>query len=164
MAQDCSFDVVSQVDMQGMDNAVNQSMKEISQRYDFKGLLAKITIEAAGLKFEAQDEYKLEAMTDVLRLKMVKCGVSLRCLTPGKVEQAAKGTVRQMMTIQSGIAVEKAREVVAAVKGLKLKVQAQIMGDQVRVSGAKRDDLQKVISHLRAQDFGIDLQFINMRP
>ena len=164
MAQDCSFDVVSQVDMQGMDNAVNQSMKEISQRYDFKGLLAKITIEAAGLKFEAQDEYKLEAMTDVLRLKMVKCGVSLRCLTPGKVEQAAKGTVRQMMTIQSGIAVEKAREVVAAVKGLKLKVQAQIMGDQVRVSGAKRDDLQKVIAHLRAQDFGVDLQFINMRP
>lgn len=164
MAQDCSFDVVSQVNMQGMDNAVNQAMKEISQRYDFKGLLAKITLEEEGLKFEAQDEYKLEAMTDVLRLKMVKCGVSLRCLTPGKIEQAAKGTVRQSMSIQSGIVTEKAKEVVASIKGLKLKVQAQIMGDQVRVSGAKKDDLQKVISHLKSQDFGIDLQFINMRP
>ena len=164
MAQDCSFDVVSQVNMQNMDNAVNQAMKEISQRYDFKGLLANISIEAAGLKFEAQDENKLEAMIDVLRLKMVKCGVSLRCLTPGKLEAASKGTVRQMMTIQSGIAADKAREVVASVKGLKLKVQAQIMGDQVRISGAKKDELQKVISHLKSQDFGIDLQFINMRP
>ena len=164
MAQDCSFDVVSQVNMQGMDNAVNKAMKEISQRYDFKGLLANITIEAAGLKFEAQDEYKLEAMTDVLRLKMVKCGVSLRSLSPGKIEQASKGTVRQMVTIQAGISAEKAREVVASIKALKLKVQAQIMGDQVRVSGAKKDELQKVITHLRSQDFGIDLQFINMRP
>jgi cyclic-di-GMP-binding protein len=164
MAQDFSFDVVSQVNMQGMDNAVNQAMKEISQRYDFKGLLATISLEANGLKFEAQDEYKLEAMVDVLRLKLVKCGVSTRCLTPGKIEQASKGTIRQLMSIQSGIAVEKAKEVVAAIKGLKLKVQAQIMGEQVRVSGAKKDELQKVMAHLREQDFGIDLQFINMRP
>jgi len=164
MAQDFSFDVVSQVNMQGMDNAVNQAMKEISQRYDFKGALANISMEAAGLKFEAQDENKLEAMVDVLRLKMVKCGVSLRCLNPGKLEPASKGTVRQMMTIQSGIAAEKAREVVATIKGLKLKVQAQIMGEQVRISGAKKDELQKVIAHLKSQDFGIDLQFINMRP
>lgn len=164
MAQDCSFDVVSQVSMQGMDNAVNQAMKEISQRYDFKGLLAKITLDDAGLKFEAQDEYKLEAMTDVLRLKMVKCGVSLRSLVPGKVEAATKGTVRQTMTIQAGVNAEKGREIVASIKGLKLKVQAQIQGDQVRVSGSKRDDLQRVIQHLREQDFGIDLQFVNMRP
>ena len=164
MAQDCSFDVVSQVDMQGLDNAVNQAMKEINQRYDFKGILAEITMETAGLKFAAQDEYKLEAMMDVLRLKMVKAGVSPRALTPGKLEQATKGTVRKMITIQAGVSIEKAREVVAAVKSLKLKVQAQIMGDQVRVSGAKRDDLQNVIAHLRSQDFGIDLQFINMRP
>lgn len=164
MAQDCSFDVVSQVSMQGMDNAVNQAMKEISQRYDFKGLLAKITLDDSGLKFEAQDEFKLEAMIDVLRLKMVKCGVPLRSLTPGKLEQASKGTVRQLMSIQSGINSEKGREVVAAIKGLKLKVQAQMQDDQVRVSGAKRDDLQKVIQHLREKDFGIDLQFVNMRP
>jgi cyclic-di-GMP-binding protein len=164
MAQDCSFDIVSQVDMQGMDNAVNQAMKEIGQRYDFKGVMAEITMEAAGLKFAAQDEFKLEAMMDVLRLKMVKAGISARALTPGKLEQASKGTVRQMMTIQTGIAADKAREIVAAIKGLKLKVQASIMGDQIRVSGAKKDELQKVISYLRAQDFGIDLQFINMRP
>ena len=164
MAQDCSFDVVSQVDMQGMDNAVNQAMKEIGQRYDFKGVVAEITMETTGLKFAAQDEHKLEAMIDVLRLKMVKAGISPRALTPGKIEQASKGTVRQMMTIQSGIAADKAREIVAQIKGLKLKVQAQIMGDQVRISGAKKDELQKVIAHLRAQDFGIDLQFINMRP
>lgn len=164
MAQDCSFDVVSQVNMQSMDNAVNQSMKEIGQRYDFKGALAEITLEPTGLKFAAQDEFKLEAMMDVLRLKMVKAGISARALTPGKLEQAAKGTVRQMVTIQNGISAEKAREIVAQIKGLKIKVQAQIMGDQVRVSGAKKDDLQKVIAHLRSQDFGIDLQFINMRP
>ena len=164
MAQDCSFDVVSQVNMQSMDNAVNQSMKEIGQRYDFKGALAEITLEPTGLKFAAQDEFKLEAMMDVLRLKMVKAGISARALTPGKLEQAAKGTVRQMVIIQNGISAEKAREIVAQIKGLKIKVQAQIMGDQVRVSGAKKDDLQKVIAHLRSQDFGIDLQFINMRP
>ena len=163
MAQDCSFDVVSQVNMQNMDNAVNQAMKEISQRYDFKGAVAEITLEGSMLKFSAQDEFKLEAMMDVLRLKMVKAGISARALTPGKLEQASKGTVRQVMAIQSGIAADKAKAIVASVKGLKLKVQAQIMGDQVRVSSPKKDDLQKVIAHLRAQDFGIDLQFINMR-
>src|SRR5665647_1573167 len=148
MAQDCSFDVVSQVNMQSLDNAVNQAMKEISQRYDFKGALAEITQEEAGLKFAAQDEFKLEAMMDVLRLKMVKAGISARSLTPGKLEQASKGTVRQMMAIQTGIAADKAREIVASLKGLKLKVQVQIMGDQIRVSGAKKDELQKVIAHL----------------
>ena len=164
MAQDCSFDVVSQVNMQNMDNAVNQAMKEIGQRYDFKGAVAEITLEGSMLKFSAQDEFKLEAMMDVLRLKMVKAGISARALTPGKLEQASKGTVRQLMTIQTGIAADKAREIVASIKGLKLKVQASIMGEQIRVSGAKKDELQKVIAHLRAQDFGIDHQFINMRP
>ncbi len=164
MAQDCSFDVVSQVNMQSMDNAVNQAMKEIGQRYDFKGAVAEITLEETGLKFVAQDEFKLEAMIDVLRLKMVKAGLSARALTPGKLEPAAKGTVRQLMTIQTGIAADKAREIVASVKGLKLKVQTSTQGEQIRVSGAKKDELQKVIAHLRAQDFGIDLQFINMRP
>jgi len=163
VAKDSSFDVVSQVDMQGMDNAVNQAMKEINQRYDFKGLVAQITLEENSLKFEAQDEYKLEAMIDVLRLKMVKCGVSLRCLTPSKIEPAAKGTVRQVMGIQAGITKEQGRDIVAAVKNLKLKVQAQIMDDQVRVSGAKKDELQKAMQLLREGDYGIDLQFINYR-
>ena len=99
MAQDCSFDVVSQVNMQSMDNAVNQAMKEISQRYDFKGAVAEITLEGNSLKFAAQDEFKLEAMLDVLRLKMVKAGISARALKPGKLEQASKGTVRQQMEI-----------------------------------------------------------------
>ena len=116
------------------------------------------------LKFSAQDEFKLEAMMDVLRLKMVKAGISARALKPGKLEQASKGTVRQTMEIQTGIAADKARDVVAGIKGLKLKVQASIMGDQIRVTGAKKDDLQKVIAFLKAQDYGIDLQFINMRP
>ena len=163
MAQDCSFDVVSQVNMQYMDNAVNQAMKEIGQRYDFKGAVAEITLEGSMLKFSAQDEFKLDAMMDVLRLKMVKAGISARALKPGKLEQASKGTVRQTMEIQTGIAADKARDVVAGIKGLKLKVQASIMGDQIRVAGAKKDDLQKVITFLKAQDYGIDLQFINMR-
>ena len=148
MAQDCSFDVVSQVDMQSLDNAVNQAMKEIGQRYDFKGALAEITVEAAGLKFAAQDEFKLEAMMDILRLKMVKAGISARALTPGKLEQASKGTVRQVMAIQTGIAADKARAIVASVKNLKLKVQVQIMGEQVRVSSAKKDELPKILASI----------------
>jgi uncharacterized protein YajQ (UPF0234 family) len=102
-------------------------------------------------------------MMDVLRLKMVKMGISARSLTPGKLEQASKGTVRQIMAIQTGIAADKARDIVASIKGLKLKVQTSTQGDQIRISSAKKDELQKVIAHLRAQDFGIDLQFINMR-
>lgn len=163
MAKDSSFDVVSQVNMQEMDNAVNQVKKEIEQRYDFRGSNASIELEEKCVKIAAEDEYKLETITDMLRVKMAKRGISLRCLVSGKVEPAAKGTVRQQLDIQQGIPKDKAKAIVAAIKATKLKVTAQMQDDQVRVSGAKKDDLQAVIQTLKAGDFGVDLQFINMR-
>ena len=163
MAKDSSFDVVSQVNMQEMDNAVNQVKKEIEQRYDFRGSNASIELEEKCVKIAAEDEYKLETIIDMLRVKMAKRGISLRCLVPGKVEPAAKGTVRQQLDIQQGIPKDKAKAIVAAIKATKLKVTAQMQDDQVRVSGAKKDDLQAVIQTLKAGDFGVDLQFINMR-
>ena len=156
MAKDSSFDVVSQVDMQEMDNAVNQTKKEIAQRYDFRG-------SDASIKLAAEDEYKLNAIIDMLRARMAKRDIPLRCLELGKVEPASKGTVRQTLTILQGIPKEKAKAIVAAIKATKLKVNAQMQDDQVRVSGAKKDDLQAVIQTLKAGDFGVDLQFINMR-
>jgi uncharacterized protein YajQ (UPF0234 family) len=163
MAKDCSFDVVSDVDMQEMDNSVNQTVKEIQQRYDFKGSKAAIVLDEAELKFSAEDDYKLGAMLDILRTKMVKRSVPLKCLLPGKIEPASGGTVKQIITIQKGISKEKGKEVVNYIKSFKLKVQAQIMDDQVRISGAKKDDLQIVIQKLKDKDFGIELQFVNMR-
>ncbi len=163
MAKDSSFDVVSQVDMQEMDNAVNQVKKEIDQRYDFRGSNASIELGDGEIKIAAEDEYKLGAMVDMLRQKMAKRGISLRCLELGKVEPAAKATVRQQITIKQGISKEDGKKITAAIKATKLKVSAQIQDDQVRVSGAKKDDLQAVIQMLKAGDFGVDLQFINMR-
>ncbi len=163
MAKDSSFDVVSQVDMQEMDNAVNQVKKEIDQRYDFRGSNASIELGEKEVKIAAEDEYKLGAMLDMLRQKMAKRGISLRCLEPGKIEPAAKNTVRQVLTIKQGISKEVGKKITAAIKATKLKVTAQIQDDQVRVAGAKKDDLQAVIQTLKAADFGVDLQFINMR-
>jgi uncharacterized protein YajQ (UPF0234 family) len=163
MAKDSSFDIVSEVEMQEMDNAVNQSMKEISQRYDFKGSKAQIVLEANSLKLTAEDDYKIKAMLDILKGKMIKRSLSAKCLIPGKIEGASGGTLRQTIEIQNGLSKEKAKEVTSHIKELKLKVQAQIMDDKVRVSGAKIDDLQKVIQALKSKDFGIDLQFINLR-
>lgn len=163
MAKDSSFDVVSQVDMQEMDNAVNQVKKEIDQRYDFRGSNASIELGEKEIKIAAEDEYKLGAILDMLRQKMAKRGIPLRCLVPGKIEPAAKGTVRQSLEIQQGISKENGKKIVAAIKASKLKVTAQIQDDQVRVAGAKKDDLQAVIQLLKADDFGVDLQFINMR-
>ncbi len=163
MAKDSSFDVVSQVNMQEMDNAVNQVKKEIEQRYDFRGSNASIELEEKCVKIAGEDEYKLNTIIDMLRVKMAKRGIPLRCLVLGKVEPAAKGTVRQQLDIQQGISKENGKKIVAAIKATKLKVTAQIQDDQVRVSGAKKDDLQAVIQMLKAGDFGVDLQFINMR-
>lgn len=163
MAKDCSFDVVCEVDMQEMDNSVNQATKEIQQRYDFKGSKAEIVLDKDTLKLSAEDEYKLGAMLDILRTKMVKRGVPLKSLKPGKIEAAFSGNVRQTITIQKGINKEQAKDIVTAIKESKIKVQAQIMDDQLRVSGAKRDDLQAVIQLLKSRDFGVDLQFTNMR-
>ena len=164
MAKDNSFDVVSQVDMQEMDNAVNQTSKEISQRYDFKGSNASITLENENeIKLTGEDDYKLETILDMLRVRMAKRNVPLKCLNPGKIEPASRGTVRQTIKIEKGLSKEKAKDVLAFIKTLKLKVQAQIMDDKIRVTGAKRDDLQAVIQAVKSKDFDIDLQFINMR-
>ncbi len=163
MAKDSSFDVVSQVDYQEMANAVNQVRKEVGQRYDFRGSSASLSLEEGCLKLTAEDEYKLEAILTMLRIRLAKRGVPLRCLQPGRVEPAAKATVRQTVVIQQGIDKEKAKSIIATIKSLKLKVTAQIQDDQVRVSGAKKDDLQAVIKKLKEEDYGIDLQFINLR-
>jgi len=163
MAKDCSFDIVSEVDMQEMDNAVNQTTKEIGQRYDFKGSKAEIVLDKDSLKLSAEDEYKLGAMLDILRTKMVKRNVPLKCLDVGKIESAFSGTVKQAVAIQKGISKEKGKAVIGYIKEQKLKVQAQIMDDQLRVVGAKKDDLQAVIQKLKEKDFGIELQFINFR-
>lgn len=158
-----SFDVVSQVDHQEIDNAVNQTRKEISQRYDFKGTKTELTLEEDALHIISDDEYKVKAVVDVLQSKMVRRNVPLKALVYGKIEPAAGGLAKQTITIQQGIDSDKARQIVKIIKDSKLKVQSQIQGDQVRVSGKKRDDLQGAIQLLKAQDLSLPLQFINFR-
>lgn len=163
MAKDSSFDIVSEVEMQEMDNAVNQAIKEITQRYDFKGSKAKIDLQEDSLNLTAEDDYKLGAMLEILKGKMIKRGLSPKCLDAGKIDGASGGTLKQNIEIRKGLSKEIAKEVTSHIKELKLKVQSQIMDDKVRVSGAKIDELQKVIQSLKAKDFGIDLQFTNLR-
>jgi len=163
MAGSNSFDVVSEVNMMETSNAVQQAMKEIRQRFDFKGSVSDITLEGDTLTLHSDDESRLKAVIDVLTTKLVKRGVSLKALQYGKIEPAAKGTVRQVVTIQKGIPVEKAKEIVKFIKGTGIRVQAAIQENQVRVSGKNRDDLQAAIGSLKAQDFGLDLQFTNYR-
>ena len=163
MAKDCSFDVVSEVDMQEVDNAVNQAKKEIGTRYDFRGSKAEISFEGDTIKIIGDDEYKLNAIIDVLKGKMVKRNVAIKNLDYGKVEPAASATVRQVITIKKGITKENAKEVVKAIKNMKLKVQASIQEDQVRVSGKDKDDLQAVIQMLKQLDIPVELQFVNFR-
>ena len=159
-----SFDIVSKVDFQEVDNAVNQAIKEISQRYDFKGTNNELELEKDGLRVLAADEYKLQAIKEILIGKLVRRNVSPKCLDYGREEPASGGAVRVRATIVQGISKEKGKEIVKLIKDSKLKVQAQIMEDQVRVSGKKIDDLQEVIQLLKGQDLGIELQFENMRP
>jgi len=160
---DPSFDVVSQVNLPEVSNAVAQAQKEIAQRFDLKGTAAGLSLEGTELTLTANDEFGLKAVNDLLQGKLVKRGVPLKALDYGKPEPAAKGTVRQVVTIQQGIATEKAKEIVKAIKDAKLKVQAAIQGDQVRVTGKKKDDLQQVIALLKGADFGLPLQFTNYR-
>lgn len=158
-----SFDIVSKVDLQEVDNAVNQAIKEITQRFDFKGTVNELELEKDALKILAADEYKLEAIKDILIGKLVRRGLSPKCFDYGKIEPASAGAVRVRVAIVQGISKEKGKEVVKLIKETKLKVQAQIMEDQVRVTGKKIDDLQEVIQFLKGQDLGIELQFENMR-
>lgn len=163
MAKDCSFDVVSEVNMQEVDNAVNQAKKEIGTRYDFRGSKSEITLEGDTIKIVSDDEYKLNAVIDVLKGKMVKRGVAIKNLDYGKVESASGATVRQVITIKKGISKEIAKDVVKLIKGMKLKVNASIQEDQVRVAGKDKDDLQAVIQMLKQQDLPVELQFVNFR-
>ncbi len=164
MAGECSFDVASKVDLQEVDNAVHQTMREIGQRFDFKGSVANVTREEHALLLTAEDDFKLKQTLEILEGKLVKRQVPLKALTRGKVEPAAGGRVRQRIDLQQGIPTEKARELVKLIKGAKFKVQAQIQEDQVRVFGRDRDELQAVIQFLRQQELGIHMQFINYRP
>src|SRR5947207_5966240 len=163
MAQQNSFDIVSQVDRAEVTNALNQTMKEVGQRFDFKGSSAKVTLEEKELVLSAEDETKLRNMNEILQQKLVRRGVPLKALTYGKAEPAAGGTVRQHAQIQQGIPQEKAKEVVKFIKDSKAKVQASIQSDAVRITGRDRDTLQDVISKLKGRDFGIDMQFTNYR-
>lgn len=163
MANNCSFDIVSEIEMQEMDNAINQTRKEISQRYDFKGTVVEIDFNNDEVKIHAQDEFKLESIMEVLRGKMVKRGVSPKFLDPQKLEPASNGTVRQVFKLKKGIQKEKAKEIIQDIKNSKIKVQGQIMEDIVRISGKDKDDLQAVIQLVKGKDYEIELQFINYR-
>jgi uncharacterized protein YajQ (UPF0234 family) len=159
-----SFDVVSEVDFQEVRNAVDQADREVSTRFDFKNTGSTVELSDKTIELATESDQRLKALTQVLEEKLVKRKVSLKLLSYGTVEEASKGTVRQTVTLNVGISDEKAREIGKYIKGLTLKgVQHQVQGDQLRVSGKKRDDLQKVIAELREKDFGIPLQFINFR-
>ncbi len=165
MAEEHSFDIVSKVDLQEVLNAVQQAMKEIGQRFDFRG--SKSSIELNKEKHEialiSDDESKLKSVVDILQTKLVKRGISLKALNYGKIEPAAGNTVKQIVTLQQGIPVEKAKEIVKIIKDTKMKVQSEIQKDQVRVKGKKIDDLQSLMTIIREKDFGIHIEFINYR-
>jgi cyclic-di-GMP-binding protein len=162
---DNSFDVVSKIEMPEVMNAVQQALKEVQQRYDLKDSHSNIELNEKESKIllASKDEYKLKAVVDILESKLVKRKVPLKGLTFGEIVPAAGSTVRQEISLQQGITTEKAREIVKTIKDSKLKVQASIQGDFVRVAGKDRDTLQSVIKLLRESDFGIDMQFINYR-
>src|SRR5689334_4512323 len=160
-----TFDIVSKVEMPEVVNAIQQAMKEIQQRFDLKDSHSTIELNEKDHKMTlaSKDEFKLRAITEVLEGKLVKRKVPLKALAYGPIQNAAGSSVRQEVTLQQGISTEKAREIVKSIKDTKKKVQASIQGDLVRVSGKDRDTLQDIIQHLRAQDFGIDMQFTNYR-
>jgi uncharacterized protein YajQ (UPF0234 family) len=159
-----SFDIVSKIDLQEVSNAMQQALKEIHTRFDLKDSKSNIAMEGQdAIVLTSQDEYKIKAVTDIFQAKLVKRGVPLKGLVYGKVEPAAGSTVRQKITLQQGIPVEKSREIVKTIKDSKKKVQASIQGDLVRVSSKDRDSLQEIIALLRKSDFGIDMQFTNYR-
>ena len=163
MAKENSFDIVSKTDYAELTNALNQTSKEISQRFDFKGSKAKVELKEKDLELTAEDDTRLRNMNDILQGKILKRGISLKALDYQKVEPAAGGTVRQLVKIQQGIPIDKAKEVVKFIKDSKLKVQASIQGETVRVSGKDRDTLQDLMAKLKANDFGIDMTFDNYR-
>ena len=163
MTQDFSFDVVSKTDMQEVANAIDQARKELAQRFDFKGSKSSIELTGEELVLVSDDEGKLVSVKDIVETKLVKRKVSLKALDYGKIEPAAGGTVRQRAKIVQGIETEKAKAIVKTIKDAKVKVQASIQSDQVRVVGRSKDDLQKAMTLVRETDYGIPLQFTNYR-
>jgi uncharacterized protein YajQ (UPF0234 family) len=163
MAAEHSFDIVSKVDLQEVKNAIQQAMKEIHNRFDLKGSKTEIELVDGALELSSSDDFKLKAGFDVLQTKLVRRGIDLKALQPGKIEEALGGTVRQKIELQVGIPIEKSREIVKMIKGTKRKVQASIQGDQVRVTGKKLDDLQAIINLLKESSLDIHMQFVNYR-
>jgi uncharacterized protein YajQ (UPF0234 family) len=165
MAEEFSFDVVSKVDLQVIEDCVHIAMKEITNRFDFKGSISRIEFDkkAATLTLLSEDEYKLNSVYDILTTRLAKRGAPLKNLERGKVEAAAGATARQVVTIKQGIPSDKAKEMVAAIKQAKLKVQASIQSDQLRISSRAKDELQNAIALLKRQDWGLELQFTNYR-
>src|ERR687891_2240780 len=163
MAVDNSFDIVCKIDMQEVTNALDQARREIETRYDLKGSKSEVTLDKTDITLVAADDMKLRAVVDILQSKLHKRGVPLKALTYGKVETGSGGVLRQTIGLQQGIPIDKAREIVRLIKDTKIKVQAAIQEDQVRVAGKSLDDLQRVMGLLRERDFGIALQFTNRR-
>ena len=164
MASEASFDVVSKIDQQELDNALNQARKEIAGRFDFKNSKTEIDYDGkAAITVVSDDELKMKNVIDILTSKAVKRGIDVKAFDFGKVEPAAQNTVRQVITLRSGIPKDKSKPLMEAIKSLKLKVAAQYQDEQIRVSGKSRDDLQKVIAHLKALEFELPLQFVNYR-
>ena len=163
MAETFSFDVVSKVNLQEVDNAINQSMKEITQRFDFKGSVSKIVRTELKVDLVSDDEMKIKSVLDILQNKLIKRGVSLKFLDAGVVEQALGSTAKQQVSLKNGIPQEKSKEINKLIKESGLKVQSQIQGEALRISSKSKDDLQKIIQFLKGKDLGIELQFENYR-
>jgi len=165
MADEHSFDIVSKVDLQEVSNAVQQALKEMGQRFDFRGSKSNIELDKAGneILLTSDDEYKLKSVIDMLQSKLIKRKVPLKALSYGKVEPAASSTVRQTVTLQQGIPTEKAKEIVKIIKDTKLKVQSEIQKDQLRVRAKKIDDLQAVMKILKEKDLQVHIDFVNYR-
>ncbi|MFE4709638.1 MULTISPECIES: YajQ family cyclic di-GMP-binding protein [Bacillales] len=163
MASESSFDIVSKMDMQELTNAVHQTEKEIDNRFDFKNSKSSLKLEKDALIISSEDEYKLNAVIDILQSKMVKRGITLKNLDFGKVEPASLGTVRQRLGLKQGIDQDNAKKINILIRDSKLKVKSQIQGDQIRVTGKSRDDLQQIIQILRKADLPLDLQFNNLK-
>ncbi len=165
MASESSFDITSQVDLQEVLNAITHTLKEIGQRFDFKGSKSSIDLnqDKAEITIISDDDYKLKSVVDILQTRLIKRGVSIKSLQYGKVEQASGSTVRQTVKLQQGISQDRAKNIVKLVKDMKLKVQTEIQGDQLRVKSKKKDDLQEVINMLKDKEFDYHMEFVNYR-
>ncbi|AIQ13277.1 YajQ family cyclic di-GMP-binding protein [Paenibacillus durus] len=163
MASESSFDIVSKMDIQELTNAIHQTEKEIQNRFDFKGSKSSLKLEKDALIIVSDDEYKLNAVIDILQSKMVKRGITLKNLDFGKIEPASMGTVRQRLGLKQGIDQDNAKKINVLIRDSKLKVKSQIQGDQIRVTGKSRDDLQQIIQLLNKADLPLDLQYTNLK-